>query len=145
MINDWHPIIVHFPITLVVVSLLFQTLSMTLPRYVSQITGLMILWLGAISAFLASITGEKAYSSLQSLEIGTIKEVIGQHEDLANITTWSTIIFVFGWTFLYLKFKDRNWINWIILTGLTILCIMVLLTGFMGGDLVYTHGILYFR
>jgi len=145
MINDWHPIIVHFPITLVVVSLLFQTLSMTLPRYVSQITGLMILWLGAISAFLASITGEKAYSSLQSLEIGTIKEVIGQHEDLANITTWSTIIFVFGWTFLYLKFKDRNWINWIILTGLTILCILVLLTGFMGGDLVYTHGILYFR
>jgi len=145
MINDWHPIIVHFPITLVVVSLLFQTLSMTLPRYVSQITGLMILWLGAISAFLASITGEKAYSSLQSLEIGTIKEVIGQHEDLANITTWSTIIFVFGWTFLYLKFKDRNWINWIILTGLTILCIMVLLTGFMGGELVYTHGILYFR
>ncbi len=145
MINNWHPIIVHFPIVLVVVSLFFHSLSMTFPRYIGHITGLIILWLGAISAFLASLTGEKAYSGLQSEQIRIIKDVIGRHEDLANITTWSIIIFVLAWTFTYLKFKDRKWLNWIVLSGLTILCIFVLLTGYWGGELVYTHSVLNFR
>jgi uncharacterized membrane protein len=82
---------------------------------------------------------------LNSVNFTDVVSIIKRHETFANITTWFAIILVIIWAFAYLKFKNRKSITLFILAGLFILSLLVSITGYWGGELVYTFNVLNFR
>jgi uncharacterized membrane protein len=83
-----HPLAIHFPIVLLLLSPLFVLISAALPPpkgrpYMSA--ALLVLLLGTASVFVASSTG-KAASDLEERTAGAMKPVLESHEYLASET-----------------------------------------------------------
>ena len=86
---DWdalHPLVIHFPIALFMVSPVFVALAIVFPKKAPWFgtSALILLALGTISAFVAVETGEAA----AELATGTptVDVVIKQHQELAEAT-----------------------------------------------------------
>jgi uncharacterized membrane protein len=82
-----HPLIVHFPIALLLVAPLFVLIGAFLSPEKGKpffIAGLLLMVLGTISMFVASSTGEAARRV--ATKTPQIRAVLEQHEDLAETT-----------------------------------------------------------
>jgi len=85
--DSLHPLVIHFPIVLLLLSPLFILISATLspPKGGPYMTGaLIILLLGTISLFVASATGEEAAALAD--RGGAVDAVLAAHEHLASET-----------------------------------------------------------
>lgn len=83
--SGFHPLVVHFPIALLLVAPLFVVLGIVLPRAKTRpylMTALLLMILGTISLFVAVETGEAAGHLAASTP--QIKAVLDQHEALAE-------------------------------------------------------------
>ena len=67
--------------------------------------------------------------------------LIDKHQTIGNIVTWSSIILFTCWIYLFLKNKNDKRVNQLILAFILLLFIMVILSGYTGGQLVYIHGV----
>lgn len=130
-----HPMMVHFPIALAMVGLLFELYRIFIAKSEAKsICGECILYLATLSAIAASLTGElfTGVFSGQSLEV---KEL---HETLAVLSTIALVIT--SGIYLYRRFKIKD--SKYTLLGLGFYLISAALigaTGFFGGNLVYTY------
>ena len=82
-----HPLIVHFPIALLVVVPLFVVIGMFAKAERGRsflITALILMALGTVSTFVATSTGEAAKEPAESKP--GVEAVLEQHEDLAETT-----------------------------------------------------------
>jgi uncharacterized membrane protein len=81
-----HPLVVHFPIALLLVAPVFVILGLVFRKHWSgfAVTALVLMVLGTIGAFIAVATGEAGASLVERTE--AISEVLEQHEDLAETT-----------------------------------------------------------
>ncbi len=81
-----HPLIVHFPIGLLMVSPVFVLLAVLLPRRTPAfaLSAFVLLVLGTIAAFVAVSTGQAAAELAERNE--AINAVIARHEELAETT-----------------------------------------------------------
>ncbi len=140
MINHLHPAVVHFPIVCIVMAFGFQFLHVFFPRIAPQKASLWLMGVAAISALVSSQSGELAFSSQSQLTAFQIEEV-ETHELFANITTWGTILIFIGWVFAHLQDVLNQKVDRLILAFLGLLSVAVLLTGYLGGELVYLYHI----
>jgi uncharacterized membrane protein len=136
MTHPLHPMVVHFPIALLSTALLFEVLEALLKRDFFREAALWLLGLGTLGAVVAAVTGILQEDTVEAA--GVPERALEQHETAAFAT-----IAVFAALLAMRWFRGRRWIpnhpaifSVLALTGL----ILLGLTGYLGGGLVYTHG-----
>jgi uncharacterized membrane protein len=130
-----HPMIVHFPIALVVVGLFFEIIFYRKGDDEKPICGELILYMACLAAIVALTTGIFFTRPLSGGALA-IKE---QHELFA---IFSTIFLVLtSAVYLYRRFsgKDKKILNLIGLFLYIVAFALVGATGFLGGNLVYSY------
>ena len=132
-----HPIVVHFPIALLCASVAFDTLASRWPTGGLRETSLYTLLAGVMAAGLAVVTGGMEEDLAK--RAGAPESVLELHESLGTVTL---VVFV---VLLGLRLAMQlGWLKEIraLSLGLGAIGVVILaLTGYWGGDLVYTYGI----
>jgi uncharacterized membrane protein len=133
-----HPIVVHFPIALLVVGLLVDVAGLALRRDWLKKAGLLLLILGTLGAVAAARTGEGDEEAVE--ETPAVEEVLETHEDSGKLTMW----FFLGVTVLragltwWRKFPAA--VHWIFTAIWVAGLVLLIRTAHYGGELVYHHG-----
>ena len=132
-----HPIVVHFPIALLCASVAFEALASRWPTGGFRETSFYTLLAGVMAAGLAVVTGGMEEDLAK--RVGAPESVLELHESLGQVTL---VIFV-ALSRLRLAMQ-WGWLKEIrpLTLGLGAIGIVILaLTGYWGGELVYTYGI----
>ncbi len=145
LLPDWapsiHPMIIHFPIVLLMVALLTDLLGIVLKKTSWLPTAASLLYiLGALSLVAAYITGREAGDAavIPSFAHSTLSE----HADLALYTLWYFGLYgIMRLALFFVQFKARPAIP-IILAVVSAIGIGILFqTAERGAELVYRHGV----
>ncbi|RME61664.1 MAG: DUF2231 domain-containing protein [Candidatus Dadabacteria bacterium] len=132
-----HPIIVHFPIALLIISTLFAlmasffSLSEERRKSFNEISCWNHLF-GLLGAGAAVLTGEWEEESIAHNE--TIHEIMETHETLGYI-----ILILFAVLFLWRLIKKNN-VGKIFAALMLVGSVLIGYTGHLGGTMVYKHG-----
>lgn len=132
-----HAMIIHFPIALLMAGFLSEVIALLTKKEFFRNASFFLLLLGAMGATVAYITGSYAG---EGIEEGPLKAPMDLHEKAATITLWLAIITAtFRVIIFYFKY-DRKWTRLVAIVLFTILAGAVSRTGYLGGQLVYSHG-----
>lgn len=130
-----HPAITHFPIVLLIASILLDLYGRWQPAV--RRTAWITLLLGTLSAIPAVITGIIAHVPYEGT---AVIEPIERHEQLGLLTT-AIFIALTAWRWRSRRANSETSASWLYLTigvlGLAVLTI----TGMTGGNLVYNLGV----
>ena len=133
-----HPLIVHFPIALLITGVLSDVFGFLRMRPFFQDVGLFLIGLGVLGAIAAGVSGDQAAEALS--HISELTPFVEQHEDFATGTIWMFILLLL-WR-LYLKIRGR--FTPLIRTAYVILSLtaggLLSVTSYLGGVLVFEHG-----
>lgn len=132
-----HPMIVHFPIALLIVGFLSEVVGLVLKKEFFTKAAFYLLILGTLGVVSAYITGDIAGDGVS--ETGQLKNALATHEHAAQLTLWlmvgaAVVRIVLVWmkkfdgVFKYAAFV-------LFLAGV----LSVARTGYYGGELVYKH------
>ena len=135
-----HPYIVHFPIAFIVLSFIYEFLSLIRKDLLPKNIGLFIFIPGAISTILAALTGEAVFKSAIDI-CPEAERILYIHNQTANFTTWISIVLLLVWIFIILKKALNFQIKVLITAFLFLLSISVLTTGYLGGQLAHLYNI----
>lgn len=137
-----HPAVVHFPIALITAALIFHTLHLYKPEWINRTIGLWLLGLSTIFSIVAVLSGQKEIQKAGELGYPTETLIlIERHQTIGNIVVWGSILLFIGWLFLYLKNQVNNKVNHLAFAFLLLLFVIVIISGYTGGYLVYIHGV----
>lgn len=149
--DSMHPLIIHFPIVLLLLSPLFVAISMV-PRPPRgrpyMITALIMLLLGTISVYFATATGEAAAELAE--RGGAIDAVLASHESLAGETkiVFTVLTFILLGMFLVPRVlhrqEERLFSTFLPLAFLALYSVGVVFlvnTAHAGGRLVHEFGV----
>ena len=133
--NNLHPMIVHFPIALIIVGFIAEVISLFFKseRCLSK-TGFYLMILGTLGAIAAWSTGQLLTEEPTQ---GEILKVFQKHETGALITM---ILMIFGSFFriwLVVQKKEETPLRWIAFGFYFLAFAAVTFTGIMGGTMVY--------
>lgn len=132
-----HPMIVHFPIALLIVGFLFDIAGSITKRESFTQTAFYLIILGALGVIAAFITGDQAGSGIT--EEGALKQALENHEDAATLTIWIvSIVAAFRIALVLLK-KFKGVLKMVSLALFLIAVLAIARTGYYGGELVYKH------
>jgi len=136
----FHPAIVHFPIALFVAAFFMQALHLWRPYWICRTTSMWLLGLGVLSSFGAMISGQREAikSGRESHEL-IVLETLQNHELIASITTWSSLLIFILWLYLFFKYMEDTRIDKLALAFLGLLSLSVTITGYLGSTLVFHH------
>ena len=137
---ELHPTIVHFPIALIDLAYIFQIITVIKPDIIPKYLNLWVLVPAALSTLPALLSGERAEESLGKISYGA-RETLENHELFANITTWGILILTVIWVYISLKGKENPKVQKLFLAFLTLIFISVLISGYLGGELVHVWDI----
>lgn len=129
-----HPMLVHFPIALIVVGFLADLLSLIFKRELClSKAGLYLMVLGTLGAIAAVLTGEFFTKELAG-EAGNVQET---HELFASITMYTMIIASTLRVYLMVAKKESTKLKWAAFALYGVGALSVSITGFFGGTMVY--------
>lgn len=132
-----HPMIVHFPIALLIVGFLSDLIGILTKREFFTQAGFYLLILGAAGVIAAFISGDQAGSGIS--EEGVLKQALETHEGAASLTIWIvSIAAVFRLALVLLK-KFKGVLKMLSLALFLFAVLSIGRTGFYGGELVYKH------
>ena len=137
-----HPAIVHFPIALITTALILHGIQLWKPNWLGRVVGLWLMGLATIFLIAAVLSGQK--EAAKAGEIGFPTETlifIERHETIGNIVVWGSILFFVGWIYLFLKYKNDIRLDKLALAFLLLLFMIVTISAYTGGQLVYIHGV----
>lgn len=134
IIPNWHPLLVHFTVALVVTSTGFFILSKLFAKQAEtfSVVAKWVLWTAAGMTVLTVVAGFSAFNSVNHDDIA--HEVMKVHRTWALITA-TAIILVAVWAYKSKTVSAGLVIASLGLTGL------VGATGYLGSELVYRHGL----
>lgn len=137
---DLHPQIVHFPIVLITVSFILQLIKVVKRTDNLLWQPFLFALSGLITGFAAAFSGQRAESTLSDVN-PIVHEAIERHELFANLTVWILLPLIISWGYYSGKMKSARKFEIAILIALTFLTGIVLITGHLGGKLVYIYGV----
>jgi uncharacterized membrane protein len=150
-IDSAHPIIVHFPIALLLVAPLFVVIGLVLHKRGTpfRVSALILMVLGTIGTFVAVLTGEAAGEL--AIKTPDIAGAIGHHEEMAERTRlfFSILTVVFAAILVAPRFvpalRKRAWIpvtaTLVFLGAYMGAALLLVNTGHEGGRLVHEYGV----
>ena len=131
-----HPMIVHFPIAIILVGFLFDLFSLfiTQEKCLSKM-GLYLEVLGMFAAIAAFGTGYYLTSPMEG-EAGLLRD---QHKLFATLTLISIILATFFRLLLVYQKKEESYLKYGAMGLFLFAFVFVSITGYLGGSLVYTY------
>ena len=137
IIPNWHPLAVHFPIALVITATMLLLAGRLFPGH----TGLtastrLLLPLAALSALFAAALGWHAYQTVEHDAAGHV--VMLRHRNWALGSTFGLLLIAF-WDGL--RQRAGRAMSGGLLPAMLLLSGSLLVTGWLGGEMVYRHGI----
>lgn len=132
-LGQLHPLLVHFPLALLLAAVFAEFLLMIRKKPAYSAVTLFCLILGTLGAEVSAITG---LSRTQFVHFrGDLSHLLAIHRGLgifiAVFSALITLCYVFNLT------KQNRVVIWVVRVFLLILTVIVLLTGHVGGSLVY--------
>lgn len=134
---NYHPLIVHFPIVLLIIATLFQLLSFFIFKKELSWVTLILLALGVITAWLSSNT----FHADTGVLTGKAKEIFETHEQMADFTWWFSLIALIGKIISHFFLNRKIWLEIIVSLFLIASAITVSIAGHHGAMLVHMEGI----
>ena len=136
-LSHLHPMIVHFPIALLIVGFFSDIVGLVTKREFFTQAGFYLFILGALGVIAAFISGGQAGSGI--VEEGALKNALDMHAGAATLTIWFVSIAVVFRIALFLLKKFSGVLKMVSLV-LGLLAVMAIArTGYYGGELVYKH------
>lgn len=136
MLSQLHPFAVHFPIALLLVSLVAEAIWLTKKQEFWRDMAFWLLLFGTAGAFLAAITGGWAEDALQMNQ--ELHEKVEQHETVGYIIAW-LYASLLVWKILRRKAmltpENRTFMG-----AILVATVLLFYSGFLGGKLVYEYG-----
>ncbi len=131
-----HPMMVHFPIALLLLGFVFEICSLLFKKETCwSFAGFWLLIAGTLGALAAFGSGLLFTSELTGTA-GKIKQI---HEILAGMTVLCALVDSGLKIYLKLSHKENDTLKWISFGFYAFSAILVIITGFYGGNLVYTY------
>ena len=131
-----HPMLVHFPIALVLIGFLAEVAFLFYKKEVClSKMGYYLLIIGTLSAGVAWLSGDLFTSEMDG-EAGKIREI---HELFATITLCLLLATSVLRSFLLLRHVENQNLDRLAFLLFGLAAISVSITGFFGGNLVYTY------
>lgn len=134
-----HPVIAHFSVALLFVSIFFDLLALLKSQSFLQTPAFYLLVLGVVAGVSAGITGNDAF---QGLAISTQQlPQVQSHTDFGTGTIWLSILLLLFRFYLAVRrrffggFRLAYFALGLVVAGL------LSVTGYFGGKLVFEHGI----
>lgn len=134
---NYHPLIVHFPIVLLIIATLFQLLSFFVFKKEFGWVTLILLVFGVVTAWLSS----NIFHAHPEELTGRAKEIFETHEQMADLTWWFSLLALTGKIGSHFFMKGKIWLEIIIFFLLTASAITVSIAGHHGAMLVHMEGI----
>src|SRR5690606_30568038 len=145
LVPDWapniHPIIVHFPLVLLIIAVLFDLAGLALTKFDwIKKSALLLYFLGTIAAAIAFITGNEA-SNIIDIPANAFSAV-NEHADWAEITLWFFSIYTIVRLSFAIFFKSlkKVFVVPIVLVGIFGIYFLYQ-TGGHGAQLVFGYGL----
>jgi uncharacterized membrane protein len=131
----FHPILVHFPIALIIVGFLADIVSLFIKseKCLSK-TGFYLMVLGAVAALAAWSSGHLFTDPPTE---GEMAKVFTKHETAATITLIIMIIGAGIRSWMVIKKKEDTKLKWVVFGLFLAAVITITFTGYMGGAMVY--------
>ncbi|MDC2863173.1 DUF2231 domain-containing protein [Bacillus sp. BP-3] len=135
LISHIHPIMVHFPIVLIIMATCYDLFLIIIKRELSPKQGFWLWILAFIFAWIAVGTGTED-------DVGGNTNIFKYHENLADLTTVLTFLVVAFRTLFLFKKKLFQKSTLIVYCLLSLICSSAILSvGYFGGKMVYDQGI----
>lgn len=140
LLPGWHPIVVHFPLALVITATLFLLAARLVRRESHAATlatvGTWNLCLGALAALFALATG---LAAMLGLHVGAAaQQSISVHVKWAIFTTLALVLLAV-WRGAGNAQESRP--SWILMLVLSAATAALIVTGYRGGENVYRYGV----
>lgn len=133
--DHYHPMLVHFPIALLIVGFLFDVAGEIYKKEKClHKTGFILQILGTLGAIAAFITGDN-FTKWEAFQ-GATKDAFELHQDAAILTLWIVIAALVVRILIVMMQRFSGWTKWLSLLLYLAGAAAVGYTGFMGGNLV---------
>ncbi|MEN6510326.1 MAG: DUF2231 domain-containing protein [Chloroherpetonaceae bacterium] len=132
-----HPMVVHFPIALILLAFLVEFINLTRKdksEFFNEASYYLML-LGSIAGIVTILTGF-LFTQEMIGEAGILRE---QHEDMAVLSTICITIATVIRIVLRVRGKESSNMRWIYLVFFFISVLGIMYTGLLGGNLVYNY------
>ena len=106
-----HPMLVHFPIALLIVGILAEVVGLALKKKFFSDAAFLLLILGAAGAVAAVLSGSNAAEGIE--EAGTLKQAVEAHEGAAELAMWLTVIAASFRTALFVMKKHKGALQYV--------------------------------
>ena len=134
-----HPAVVHFPIVLSLVALLFELVARhPRARALGAPAGL-LLALAALGAVAAVITGNAAHDD--AVVPAGVAGLLERHQDVGETAMWLLLAAALVRLALARKGWLRGWFAWAFIISLAVVAALVGYNGYLGGRMVFDHGV----
>ena len=132
-----HPMIVHFPIALVIVGFLSDAVGLVTRWKFFTSAGLFLIILGSLGTLAAYISGNLAGDGIE--EFGALGTALDTHESAAVMAVWAMMILAVLRTLLAVTGRMKGWMKFGMVILLAVGVGTVARAGYYGGELVYRH------
>jgi uncharacterized membrane protein len=132
-----HPMIVHFPIALLMVGFLADAVGLFTKKDFFSKAGFYLLILGTLGVVAAYFTGN--YAGEGVTEAGALKQALETHEEAATLTLWLMVGAALIRIAMVVLKKYTGIFRWIAFAVFFIGVLSIARTGYYGGELVYKH------
>lgn len=136
-LNHLHPMLVHFPIALLLTGFVFDVFSLFFSKKepcLSKI-GFYLMILGTLGAGAAYLSGD-LFTQEMSGAAGELRE---KHELFAKTTLFVMLAASLLRIIAVATKKDKGWLKWLVFVLFAVGAACVGFTGFLGGSLVFNY------
>ncbi len=132
-----HPMIVHFPIALLIVGFLSDLIGAFFKKEFFSKAGFYLLILGTAGVIAAYFSGNIAGDGVS--EAGALKQALENHEEAAELSLWLMVIVSVVRIGIVVFKKYTGIFKWAAIVLFLVGILSIARTGYYGGELVFKH------